>query len=93
MLTFYISLDMCPTLYPTLVMVTTNRMVYSVLIMFVGIFLHDALAAFHQPMEFTQFCKPMGPNHAIKLISTGNSTCHSTLAHTIEVDNKMHAHV
>ena len=57
-----ISLDMCPTLYLTLVMVTANHMVYSVL---TSIILHDALAAFHQPMEFTQFCKPMASNHAI----------------------------
>ena len=72
-----ISLDVCISLWMLL-----QSIVYSVFIMLVIFWHRDALTSFTTPVSewspYT-FINVLASNHAIKLVNTGTSTCHSTL--------------
>ena len=55
-----------------------QSIIYSVFITFV-VFQQDALTHFVSEWSLCTFIHVLASNHAIKLVNTGTSTCHSTL--------------
>ena len=77
-----LSLDMCPTLHHPLVMDGYSQSSATYLLFFVG---RIYLQHFKGPYSFANI---MDCNHTIKLVSTGISTCHSTLTLTTQVNTR-----
>ena len=78
---FDVSLDMCPTMHPTL-----QSIIYSIFVVFVNWYLPSPCThSFINEWSPYSFVTTMASNHTIELVNTATGTCHSTLASAMYV--------
>ena len=78
------SLDMCPTMHPTLLIATVDHLQHIRRVCWY--FPALCICSVSSMNRIHSFINVLASNHSVKFVNTGTGTCHSTQASTIHMN-------